>query len=118
MVYWEKFRLQNLEIFKKGMFWNNDIATYLLTFLQFLMNFWASILLRISYFAWNPTTWTTQLYKLTEKREKGPLHGLPFSVKEHFFIKGKDSTVGLYSRIGQPATENAQISKYLLFWVT
>ena len=51
-------------------------------------------------------------YKLTEKREKGPLHGLPFSVKEHFFIKGKDSTVGLYSRIGQPANENAQISKY------
>ena len=51
------------------------------------------------------------LDSLTEK-ERGPLYGVPFSVKEHFFIKGKDSTVGLYSRIGQPANENAQISKY------
>ena len=55
---------------------------------------------------------TDTLESLTEK-ERGPLYGIPFSVKEHFFIKGKDSTVGLYSRIGQPATENAQISKYL-----
>ena len=42
-------------------------------------------------------------------QSRGPLHGLPFSVKEHFFIKDKSYTAGLYSLIGERASQNAQI---------
>ena len=41
--------------------------------------------------------------------QRGPLHGIPFSVKEHFHFKGRDSTAGLYQLIGQTAKQNAQI---------
>ena len=41
--------------------------------------------------------------------QKGPLHGLPFSVKEHFFIRGLQVTVGLYTRLGQPPEKNAAL---------
>ena len=60
-----------------------------------------------------------QLDKVSEE-DRGPLHGLPFSVKEHFFIKGQEATVGLYSRLGCKAGTNAalgnayQITKYNL----
>lgn len=42
---------------------------------------------------------------------RGPLFGIPFSVNEHFHIKDKDSTVGLFSRLDQPAKENADLGK-------
>ena len=41
--------------------------------------------------------------------EKGPLHGLPFSVKEHFFIKNREVTVGLYSKLGQKPAKNSAL---------
>ena len=41
--------------------------------------------------------------------QRGPLHGIPFSVKEHFHFKGREATAGLYSLIGQKAQQNAQI---------
>ena len=46
--------------------------------------------------------------------QRGPLHGIPFSVKEHFHFKGRDSTAGLYQLIGQTAKQNAQIGTYFL----
>ena len=39
----------------------------------------------------------------------GPLHGLPISLKDNFNIKGKDSTVGFTSLVGQPAEYNATL---------
>ena len=49
-----------------------------------------------------------QLDQLSDE-EKGPLHGLPFSVKEHFFVKAQEVTVGLYSRLGQIPDKNAAL---------
>ena len=46
------------------------------------------------------------------KDRKKPLHGLPFSLKEHYFLKGKDSTAGLYSRIGLASSENAAFGNF------
>ena len=55
-----------------------------------------------------------QLDQLSDE-EKGPLHGLPFSVKEHFFIKDQEVTVGLYSRLGQKPDKNAALGMYHTF---
>lgn len=38
---------------------------------------------------------------------KGPLHGIPFTVKDQFNIKGRDTTLGYCGRAFQPAPENA-----------
>jgi amidase len=40
---------------------------------------------------------------------KGPLHGLPISLKDNFNIKGKDSTVGFTSLVDSPAKYNATL---------
>jgi len=37
---------------------------------------------------------------------RGPLHGLPVSVKECFYVQGYDSTIGLAQHIGRPATSD------------
>ncbi|KAL6708841.1 hypothetical protein ACN47E_002248 [Coniothyrium glycines] len=42
-------------------------------------------------------------------RTKGPLHGLPISLKDNFNIKGKDSTVGFTSLVDTPAEYNATL---------
>ncbi|KAJ5247074.1 hypothetical protein N7468_002057 [Penicillium chermesinum] len=39
----------------------------------------------------------------------GPLHGLPISVKDTFWIKGVDSSIGLAAYAFQPAPENAPL---------
>lgn len=39
----------------------------------------------------------------------GPLHGLPVSVKDTFWVKGVDSTIGLSALAFKPATENAPL---------
>lgn len=41
--------------------------------------------------------------------DKGPLHGLPFSVKDNVSIEGYDSTVGLTKFIDVPCTEDAAL---------
>ncbi|XP_046653551.1 fatty acid amide hydrolase 1-like isoform X1 [Daphnia pulicaria] len=41
--------------------------------------------------------------------KKGPLHGLPFSVKDNVGIIGYDSTIGISKFINQPSTEDAAI---------
>ena len=43
----------------------------------------------------------------------GPLHGLPFSVKDQFDVKGIDSTLGYSSRIGRPARRDCTLVKIL-----
>lgn len=40
---------------------------------------------------------------------RGPLHGLPFSVKDNVSIKGYDSTVGLTKFIDDPSAEDAAL---------
>ncbi|KAL4874631.1 amidase signature domain-containing protein [Aspergillus karnatakaensis] len=47
-------------------------------------------------------------------RVKGPLHGLPISVKDGFNIKGYDSTSGYVSFIGRKAEANAPLVDILL----
>lgn len=41
--------------------------------------------------------------------ERGPLHGIPISVKECYFIEGYESTAGLTWHLGRPSQENALI---------
>ncbi len=48
------------------------------------------------------------------KDQRGPLHGVPISVKEHFWIKGRDSTVGLYPNLERPAEENADLGEFFI----
>ncbi|KAL1311010.1 hypothetical protein AAFC00_001228 [Neodothiora populina] len=43
----------------------------------------------------------------------GPLHGLPISLKDHFNIAGKDSTVGFVSWVGKPATYDSALVEIL-----
>jgi fatty acid amide hydrolase len=45
--------------------------------------------------------------------ERGPLYGLPVSVKECFLLAGHDSTIGLVGLMGRPAREDAPIIKML-----
>lgn len=47
-------------------------------------------------------------------KPKGPLHGLPISIKDNFNVVGKDSTVGFVSWVGQPATYNSVLVDLLL----
>ncbi|KAL5360321.1 amidase signature domain-containing protein [Aspergillus floccosus] len=44
---------------------------------------------------------------------KGPLHGIPITVKDQFNVKGVDSTLGYVGRSFSPATEDAVIVQML-----
>ena len=44
---------------------------------------------------------------------RGPLHGLPISVKECYFVKGCDATAGLARNINSPAQEDGAMIKVL-----
>lgn len=44
---------------------------------------------------------------------KGPLHGIPITLKDQFDIKGVDSTLGYVGRCFQPATEDAVLVQLL-----
>ena len=58
------------------------------------------------------TQWASDL-RLIPLKERGPLYGLPVSVKECFFVKGYDSTLGLAKRIGEPASEDCKLVKFV-----
>ncbi|KAJ5776517.1 uncharacterized protein N7511_001528 [Penicillium nucicola] len=47
-------------------------------------------------------------------KTKGPLHGLPISLKDNINVIGYDSTIGFTSLVNQPATKNSTIVDYLL----
>ena len=49
-----------------------------------------------------------------EPSSRRPLHGLPFSIKEHIAVKGRDSTLGCVSRIGLYEDEDAEFVKLML----
>merc|ERR1711892_124429 len=50
--------------------------------------------------------WANALSEIPEE-ERGPLFGLPISVKECFYVKGYDCTIGLAQFIGKPAQEDS-----------
>ena len=45
--------------------------------------------------------------------ELGPLHGLPLTIKDNIDVRGTDSTLGLRSRLNQPAEQDAVVVKTL-----
>ncbi|KDR65722.1 hypothetical protein GALMADRAFT_260127 [Galerina marginata CBS 339.88] len=47
-------------------------------------------------------------------RLKGPLHGVPISIKEQFEIAGVDTSVGFSQWVNKPAVKNADIINHLL----
>lgn len=47
------------------------------------------------------------------RKVKGPLHGIPVTVKDQFNIKGYDSTLGYVGRSFKPAAEDAVIVQIL-----
>jgi Asp-tRNA(Asn)/Glu-tRNA(Gln) amidotransferase A subunit family amidase len=46
-------------------------------------------------------------------RLRGPLHGVPVTVKDQFNVKGHDSTIGYVGRSFSPATEDAVLVQIL-----
>jgi len=63
-------------------------------------------------FIFEATEWAQNL-KSVPKDQRGPLYGLPISVKECFFVKGYDSTIGMAGFIDQPASEDGDIIKFI-----
>ena len=45
--------------------------------------------------------------------ERGPLHGIPISVKECLFVKGYDATLGMAKKIGQPSKEDSELIRVM-----
>uniref|UniRef100_A0A8H7XRN7 amidase n=1 Tax=Psilocybe cubensis TaxID=181762 RepID=A0A8H7XRN7_PSICU len=48
------------------------------------------------------------------KQIRGPLHGVPMSIKDQFDVVGFDSSVGFSQWTNKPATTNADIVRFLL----
>lgn len=48
-----------------------------------------------------------------EGKPVGPLHGVPFTLKDQFNVKGYDTTLGYTGRAFQPATEDAVLIQML-----
>ena len=42
-----------------------------------------------------------------KKEDRGPLHGIPISVKECFHVEGYDNTIGLVKYMNSPAKSDA-----------
>ena len=45
------------------------------------------------------------------KKDRGPLYGIPISVKECFYVGGYDATVGLIKHLNNPAREDGGFIK-------
>lgn len=46
-------------------------------------------------------------------KSRGPLHGLPITIKDNIDVRGMDSTLGLSDRVGKPAAEDAVLVREL-----
>ncbi len=57
----------------------------------------------VAEFLFDEASRRARLLDNVDPNERKALHGLPFSVKEHFFLKGRQATAGLYTRLGKPA---------------
>lgn len=55
--------------------------------------------------------WASELDSL--EQIKGPLHGIPVSIKEHCNVTGMDSTMGFAQFLFRPAQEDAVIVQAL-----
>ncbi|XP_023344204.1 fatty acid amide hydrolase 1 [Eurytemora carolleeae] len=58
------------------------------------------------------TSWAEGL-KNVPIEQRGSLYGLPISVKECFFVKGYDATIGLSGLINKPALEDSPYVKFI-----
>lgn len=67
----------------------------------------------VSNYFWFSKEWATQLDEDALSNKKGPLHGLPFSVKDNIGVIGYDSTIGLSGFLNQPESEDAALVKAL-----
>jgi Asp-tRNA(Asn)/Glu-tRNA(Gln) amidotransferase A subunit family amidase len=52
-------------------------------------------------------------YYAKEKKTKGPLHGVPISLKDQFNVKCYDTTLGYTSKAFKPAKDDAVLVKIL-----
>lgn len=48
------------------------------------------------------------------EEKRGPLYGLPVSIKECFYVKGYDHTNGLAKEIGKPSENDGSFIKVFL----
>ena len=48
------------------------------------------------------------------EEKRGPLYGLPVSIKECFYVKGYDHTNGLAKEIGKPSENDGSFVKVCL----
>ena len=58
-------------------------------------------------------SWSMALREVPSE-EMGPLHGLPISVKESFYVQGHDATAGLTKFINRPAEKDCSLIKVRL----
>jgi len=56
--------------------------------------------------------WAKELDSLPEP--KGPLHGIPFCVKDDTNVEGLDTTLGYAKRLYKPATDTAVLVRTLV----
>jgi amidase len=52
-------------------------------------------------------------YLAEHGKPKGPLHGLPVSLKDSLNVKGYDTTTGIVGLIGKPAEQDSELVKHL-----
>ena len=55
-------------------------------------------------------TWAKECDEASkEKKKANPLHGLPFSIKENYMLKGHDVTYGIAKHLGTPSDTTSHL---------